>query len=86
LLLRLPVQLGFLAGSFPRLYGTALIELLAVTLDRCPMNAETAGGLTLGDALLHRLDDLLSEVQRVRSHASTFPGSALLQPAVKANF
>src|SRR5688572_4866045 len=46
----------------------ACISPVAVTLDRCPVNADTAGSLTLGDALLHRLDDLLSEVQRVRSH------------------
>src|SRR5215210_5588514 len=79
---RLPVQLGGLAGGLPRFQGAALVELLAVTLDRCPVNAETAGGLALGDALLHRLDDLLSEVHRVRSHAPVLPGAASSHSAV----
>jgi hypothetical protein len=46
-------QLGRLAGRLPWLQCAALIELLAVTLDRCSVNAETAGGFALGDALLH---------------------------------
>ena len=54
-----------------------------VALERCPVHAEAAGSLALWDALLNRLDDLLAEVYRVRSHASALPGAALSQPAVR---
>ena len=53
-----------------------------VALDRGAIYPEASGGLCLGHALLHRFDDLLSEVQRVRFHASTLPGAASSQPAV----
>jgi hypothetical protein len=56
------VQLRFLAGGLSGFQGAALIELLAVTLDRGAIDSEVAGGLGLGDALVHRLYDLLSEV------------------------
>jgi hypothetical protein len=58
--------------------------LLAVALDRSAIYPEAPGGLCLGDALLHRFDYLLPEVQRVRSHISTIPGAASAQLAVKA--
>ena len=74
-------------GPSPRLQGAAaLIEKLAVTLDRCSVHAETAGGLGLGDALLDRFDDLLPEVpevHRVRIHMPALPGAASSQPAVR---
>ena len=82
---RFLVELRSLAGGLPRLQGAALIELLAVALDRCSVDAETVGGLALGDALLHRPDDLLPEVHRVRFHVSVLPGAASSQPAVRTS-
>src|SRR5215204_5952566 len=43
-------QLQRLAGRLPWLQCAALIGLLAVTLDRCSVNTETAGCFALGDA------------------------------------
>jgi hypothetical protein len=61
----------------------ALVEPFAVALERGAIYPEAAGRLCLlGHTLLHRFDDLLSEVQRVRFHASTLPGAASSQPAV----
>lgn len=66
----------------PQLQGSALIKLLAVAFDCRPVNTETAGSLGLGNALVHRLDDLLPEVQRICTHASTLPGTPSSQSAV----
>ena len=79
---RLLVEFRCLAGSLPRLQGAVLIEPFAVALDRRSVNAETPSGLTLGNALLNRLDDLLSEIQRVCFHVSALPGTTSSQPAV----
>src|SRR3712207_7414594 len=78
-----------LRGSAWSLSGferSAPVELLAVTLDRRAIDPEAAGGLGLGDALLHRLDDLLPEVERISTHASTIPGAPSSQSAVSSDF
>src|SRR3712207_3062969 len=82
---RLLVRLRSLAGGFPRPEGAALIGLLAIAFDRSAIYPEASGGLCLGHALLHRLYDLLSEVQRVRSHVSTILGASSSQPAVRTS-
>jgi hypothetical protein len=79
---RLLVKLRDSAGSLSRLQGTAFVELLAVAFDCRTIDSETAGSLCLGHALLNRLDDLLSEVQRLSTHASTIPGAPPSQSAV----
>jgi hypothetical protein len=53
-----------------------------VAFDRGAIDSEASGGLGLGHALLHRLDDLLSQVQRICTHASTIPGASSSQSAV----
>src|SRR5215212_4455907 len=79
---RLLVQLRFIAGGLRRLQSTALLEPLTVAFDRGTIYPETARSLGLGDALLDRLDDLLSEVQRIRTHACALPGASSSQSAV----
>jgi hypothetical protein len=57
--------------------------LLAVAFDRRAIDPETPGGFGLGDAPLNRLYDLLSEVKRVSTPASTIPGALSSQSAVR---
>ena len=60
--------------------------MLAVAFDRSAIDTEAPSGLGLWDALLDRLDDLLSEVNRVRTHTVALPGAASSQPAVTSRF
>jgi hypothetical protein len=76
------VQLRSPTGSLAGFERAALVELLTVAFDRGTIDPETAGGLGLGDALFDRLDDLLSEVKRICTHASTIPGAPSSQSAV----
>jgi hypothetical protein len=63
-------------------YCCATVDIRLFSLREAP-EAKCLRGLGLGDALVHRLDDLLSEVQRVRFHASALPGAASSQSAVR---
>jgi hypothetical protein len=74
-----------LPGAFSGFERSALVELLAVTLERRAIDPEAAGGLGLLYALLHRLDDLLPEVERISTHASTIPGAPSSQSAVRTH-
>jgi hypothetical protein len=75
------------AGSLPRLERPALVELLAVAalvaFDRGAIDPEASGSLCLGNSFLERLYDLLSEIQRICTHASTIPGAPSSQSAVR---
>ena len=76
------VQLRSPARGFPGLEGAALVEELTVAFYGGTIDPKTAGCLGLGYALLYRLYDLLSEVQRISTHASTIPGAPSPQSAV----
>lgn len=78
------VQLRSPARGLPGLEGAALVEKLAVAFDRGAIDAESAGGLDLGDSFFDRFDDLSSEVKRICTYASTIPGAPSSQSAVTA--
>jgi hypothetical protein len=62
------------------------LETVSTTRTRIErdFDPEAAGGIGLGDALLNRLDDLLSEVQRVCTHRLAIPGAPSSQSAVRS--
>src|SRR5215218_4690419 len=72
-------------GSFcsaPNEFGKFLFGDMSMRHDCNLLICRGIGRFALGDNLLERCDDLLSEVHRVRSDASDLPGAASSQPAV----
>src|ERR687894_426511 len=70
------VELRTLAGPRVRGKRTALVEALEVALDRGSVNAESAGGLALGDAPPDGLHYLFAQVYRIGAHLHMMPGGA----------